>query len=217
MRYKSRLGVRTIVVWLGWLAACGTAPSGAPELSVQGARGPGLPGPSDDAAFEAESDTPGTVADSGGEVSSAERDGIPEGLIGVERFDASGTRKVFARRLPGAVFSEIVVAESSGATWIEEVRISGTASPDRPAISADGETIAFVTGVSGVASVWTMPFVGGENPTQRTNVGVEAGKRSPGAPPAGFVPPPLASDGLVFSGDWLGWEGPSGPVTVRWR
>jgi hypothetical protein len=206
-----------MVVWVGWLVACGTSPEGRPGSPVPAARGFSS-GPSDDAALESESDPGGTdVVDSGGVLSTAERDVIPEGLIGIERFDASGARKVFARRLPGASFSELVVAEASGATFVEEVRIGGTANPDRPAISPDGQTIAFVTGVSGVASVWIMPFAGGENPTQLTNVGVEVGKRAPGAPPAGFVPPPVAADGLEFAGDWLGWEGPDGPVTVRWR
>jgi len=138
------------------------------------------------------------------------------GILGTEKVDASGQRKVFVRRPGHSATTELVVAEQIDGGWNEEVRISGAAMPERPAISPDGETIAFTSGVSGLASVWIMPFEGGVDPVQLTNVGVHLKKRSPGVPPEGFVPPPV-DDSLAFDGDELEWNGPDGPHSARWR
>lgn len=138
------------------------------------------------------------------------------GLIGIEKFDGDGDRKVFTRRVGHEFTTELVVAESVDGVWTEEIRLFGAPMPDRPAISDDGETIAFTSGISGLASVWVMPFEGGVDPVQLTNVGLHLKKRSPGAPPEGFVPPPI-DDSLAFDGDDLEWNGPDGAHSVRWR
>lgn len=138
------------------------------------------------------------------------------GVLGAERLDADGLRKVFVRRAAQGPLTELVVAEWDGAAWTESVRIAGPPAPDRPAISPDGETIAFVSGVTGVASVWVTPFEGGVDPTQLTNVGLHLVKRDPAHPPAGFVPPPIDGS-LTFDGDELSWTTPDGVVRVAWR
>jgi hypothetical protein len=138
------------------------------------------------------------------------------GIVGQPAFDASGTRKVWVRRLEGSVFTELVVAEWIDAAWVEEVRIVGRSNPDRPTIDSEGNTVAFVSGVSGLASVYVVAFDGSTDPMQLTNVGLADLRRSPGSPPDGFVAPPI-DDSLQFDGDWLTWNGPTAPLAVQWR
>jgi hypothetical protein len=82
-------------------------------------------------------------------------------------------------------------------------------SEDRPVISPDGRRLAFVSGITGVASWWVVDLDGAlpvppEDARQLTNVGVESAPRKPGHPPAGFVPVP---DGTVYTwtADGLSW------------
>ena len=138
------------------------------------------------------------------------------GIVGQIAFDASGTRKVWVRRLEASVFTELVVAEWVAGEWVSQVRIVGRANPDRPAIDPEGTTVAFVSGVSGLASVYVVPFDGSTDPVQLTNVGMAHLRRSPGSPPEGFVAPPI-DDSLTFDGDWLTWNGPLVPLAVQWR
>jgi hypothetical protein len=138
------------------------------------------------------------------------------GIVGVEAFDAGGDRKVWVRRAEGALFTELVVAERVGDAWESEVRIVGRANPDRPAIDPQGEAVAFVSGVSGLASIYVVPFDGSTDPVQLTNAGMEGMRRSPGDPPVGWLAPPI-DDSLAFEGDFLTWNGPTAPHTVRWR
>lgn len=88
--------------------------------------------------------------------------------------------------------------------------------PDRVAVSPDGTTVAFVWGITGIASVWTVPSAGGAPPSQRTNVGLEDAPRRPGEAPAGFVPPP-DSGPPRFDGDDLVWTAQGREWRVRWR
>lgn len=138
------------------------------------------------------------------------------GLLGSEKTNADGDRKVFVRRVGVQITTELVVSENLSGGWSERVLISGVTMPERPAISPDGETIAFTSGISGLASIWVMPFVGGADPVQITNVGLQLKKRAPGQPPPGFLPPPI-DESLRFEGDDLLWNGPDGPQVARWR
>ena len=80
--------------------------------------------------------------------------------------------------------------------------------PDRPALSPDGRRVAYVSGVTGVASVFVVSFDGGD-PLQLTNVGLENAPITIGRAPHGFVAPPHAGPPW-FDGDILVWESPDG-------
>lgn len=124
-----------------------------------------------------------------------------------------GTREIEVRRRVDNLFTELVAIEHRSDGDRERVLVGGSAMPDRAALSPDGTVVAYVSGVSGVASVWTVPFAGGA-PLQRTNVGLA---RPRGGPPPGFVDPPL--DGAPwFVGDELRWTVPGGgEAAARWR
>ena len=87
--------------------------------------------------------------------------------------------------------------------------------PDRVTLSADGDHIAWVSGASGLASVWVSRVLVSE-PRQLTNIGLEDAPREAGRPPAGWVPPPH-DHSLRFEQDHLVWDSPTGPQQVRWR
>lgn len=71
---------------------------------------------------------------------------------------------------------------------------------DRPVFSPDGRALAFVSGRTGIASLYRMDWPPGPRPAvQWTNVGLEQRPRVPGQPPAGFIPPPAA--GLRWAED----------------
>jgi hypothetical protein len=86
----------------------------------------------------------------------------------------------------------------------------------RPSIPR-ATTVAFVSGVSGLASIYVVPFDGSTDPVQLTNVGHGAGAPVARKPADGWVAPPI-DDSLQFDGDWLTWNGPHGaarrPVAV---
>ena len=84
---------------------------------------------------------------------------------------------------------------------------------DRPAISPDGQTVVFVSGRTGIASLWRTSVDGAE-PVQITNAHIEAGVERQGDP-EGFIPPPMRSDRLEWvsqdvvrydAGDGEYWE-----------
>jgi hypothetical protein len=62
-------------------------------------------------------------------------------------------------------------------------------SEDRPVFSPDGRQLAFVSGRTGVASLWALDLETGEE-RQLTNLGAQDRPRAPGRPPAGSLPPP---------------------------
>jgi len=84
--------------------------------------------------------------------------------------------------------------------------------PDRVALSADGEQLAWVASADGLPAVFTAPYADGA-PVQLTNRSV---RRPKGQPPVGFVPPPVREGGLSFEGDELVWEAEGQPWRVRW-
>ncbi|MDP7111613.1 MAG: hypothetical protein QGH45_06610 [Myxococcota bacterium] len=142
-------------------------------------------------------------------------------VAGLPAVAAVGDRLVYARRGDGVGLSSLEAWElGDDGAWTGPRALAEQA--DRPAISPDGERIAYVSGRSGMASVWLTYFDGGD-PSQLTNVGVtspalsevplDGPRHTPGEPPAGFVPPPLDGS-LRFDGDHLRWEAPDGPRGV---
>ena len=84
---------------------------------------------------------------------------------------------------------------------------------DRPAVSPDGKTVVFVSGRTGVASLWRTT-VDGSEPVQLTNAHIEVGVERDGDP-EGFVPPPMRADRIEWvsadvvrydAGDGEYWE-----------
>jgi hypothetical protein len=62
---------------------------------------------------------------------------------------------------------------------------------DRPHFSPDGRALVFVSGRTGIASLWGLRLDAPERPAvQLTNLGLEHQQRNPGQAPVGFVPPP---------------------------
>ncbi|MCA9494232.1 MAG: hypothetical protein KC621_30100 [Myxococcales bacterium] len=145
-------------------------------------------------------DPPVTPPELPSRVSAEAVDTAPE-RISVTRTSATG-RSVVAGWEPEALGSRLLAVEADGRS---RTLVDASWNADRPALSEDGALVAFVSGRSGIASVWVVPFEGGE-PRQLTNVGMRRVKGQPGAP-EGFVPPPV-DDSLRFDGDALVWSGP---------
>ncbi|MCB9687201.1 MAG: hypothetical protein H6735_19330 [Alphaproteobacteria bacterium] len=143
-------------------------------------------------------------------VSRATAEGVdtPPDQITVTRTSASG-RSVVAGWEEEALGSRLLAVERDGTSW---TLVDASWNADRPALSADGTRVAFVSGRTGLASVWIVPFEGGE-PRQLTNVGLRRVKGSTGAP-EGFVPPPI-DDGMHFEGEVLTWTAPDGVHRVE--
>ena len=123
------------------------------------------------------------------------------GLLGEPSFDASGRRFAFCRRTDAG--TEISMLELLDDRWsTPRSLVSGRGDPDRPALSPDGKYLSYVSGVTGIASLWLLELMGGAG-TQLTNVGIEQGLR--GAAPQGFVPVP-EREPASFEGDLLVWS-----------
>lgn len=76
---------------------------------------------------------------------------------------------------------------------------------DRPVVSPDGHAVAFVSGRTGIASLWTFPLAdGATTAVQLTNVGLEHVRHASGVAPEGFVPPPDQTT-LRWDQDGLSW------------
>ena len=78
-------------------------------------------------------------------------------------------------------------------------------------VSPDGTWVAFVSGTTGLASVWAQPLPTGAVPEpipiQVTNVGLERVRRTLGQPPEGFIPVPDRANGLRWIDDrTLAWS-----------
>jgi hypothetical protein len=88
------------------------------------------------------------------------------------------------------------------------------------AISPDGAWVVWVSGASGLASLWAAPFDGGE-PRQLTNEGVVPAGATPGHPPAGFVAPPHQGPPTVERLDdgryRAAWQAPDGEHSAVWK
>ncbi len=81
-------------------------------------------------------------------------------------------------------------------------------SEDRPTFSPDGARLVFVSGFTGVASVYVVDhpgtgIVAREHARQVTNANL--GPKRPGFAPKNFVPPPTGTD-YAWTGDNLTWN-----------
>lgn len=83
----------------------------------------------------------------------------------------------------------VALADAEG---VVTVLADGSGVDDRPSVSPDGKTIVFVSGRTGIASLWRTT-TDGEEPVQVTNGHIEAGVERNGDP-EGFIPPPLVVD-----------------------
>lgn len=133
---------------------------------------------------------------------------LAEETVGLPAISADGARWALSRQAPGPGLSALDVVELSAAGLTQKTLVS-EGSPDRVAISADGQWVAWVSGVTGVASVWAMPFDGGPA-VQLTNRDLV---RVLGEEPAGFVPPPHMSP-LQIEASTVRWTSPVGAHEV---
>ncbi|MFT5686424.1 MAG: hypothetical protein ACI8RZ_007380 [Myxococcota bacterium] len=132
-------------------------------------------------------------------------------VLGEPAISEDGTRLVFAHRDDGMTLSALdaITLTRAGLT---RRRLVSDGSPDRAAITGDGQWVAYVSGQTGIASVWVVPFDGGI-PEQLTNVGLQDAPRQSGAPPDGFIPPPHA-DPLRIDGGQVVWRSREGEHAV---
>jgi len=135
---------------------------------------------------------------------------VADEVIGVPAIDADGSRFAYSRRADGAGLSSIEAWERRADGGWNGPRVLDDHA-DRPALSPDGQRVAYVSGRTGIASIWVVPFDGGDA-IQLTNVGLEH-RHIPGHPPAGFVAPPHGGP-PSFDGDALVWEAPDGSHQV---
>jgi hypothetical protein len=133
---------------------------------------------------------------------------VAEELVGLPALSADGARWALSRKGPGPGLSVIDRVELSPA-GLEQTTLVTEGAPDRVAISADGAWVAWVSGATGIASVWAMPFAGGPA-TQLTNRDLV---RVIGEEPVGFVPPPHTAP-LQIEGDSVRWTSPAGAHEV---
>lgn len=133
---------------------------------------------------------------------------VTEGVVGSIASSASGHRHAWSRKVEGAMSTELVVEEAG-----EEHIVVSEGNPDRPALSPDGQWLAYVSAESGWASVYVLAFDGGE-PLQVSNVGLQPHKGE-GMPP-GWTAPPM-DESLAFDGDALVWDSPEGTHKMVWR
>ncbi len=136
---------------------------------------------------------------------------VAEDVIGAPSADGDGTRFAYCRQAVGEGLSSVEVwARRADGGWDGPRVLDDHA--DRPAVSPDGQWVAYVSGRTGIASVWIAPFIGGEA-VQLTNVGLEDHK-VPGRPPEGFVAPPHGGPPR-FDGEALVWDAPDGAHRVE--
>jgi len=97
-------------------------------------------------------------------------------------------------------------------TGDDRLLVDDGGSPDRPTLSADGGTLAYVSAPDGLAAVFVFELAT-ETTRQLTNLE----PRQPGrlGPPAGFVDVPRTAP--RFEGDDLVWLVGQDTVRVSWR
>jgi len=134
---------------------------------------------------------------------------LADRVIGPPAVSDAGDRIAYCRQGEGVELGSIEVWElGEGARQGPRVLAGG----DRPALSPSGEWVAFVSGRTGIASLWLVPFAGGDA-VQLTNRGLES-RWIPGQAPAGFVPPPHEGPPR-FDGDRLVWRSPAGEHSLE--
>ena len=139
-------------------------------------------------------------------------------VVGLPAIDARARRLVFSHAPQARPETEIAAVACSDGAWGEPRSLApGPGSPDRPAISPDGEQVVWVSGASGLPSLWTVAFTGGEL-RQISNQGLERATQ-PGQPPAGFIAPPEQGPARVDpmgQGSYrVSWQGADGEHSVE--
>jgi hypothetical protein len=133
---------------------------------------------------------------------------LAENALGAPAIDAAGRHLVASVERADGV--SLQAWSHTGGRWVGPRQlVTDVGRPDRPALSLDGQRVAYVSGATGVSSVYIVPFDGG-TPRQLTNASLT---RQPGMPPDGFVPPPHRGP-PVFLADTLVWDAPDGPQSV---
>ena len=115
----------------------------------------------------------------------------------VESVDVVGDHVVYVQHRTDGLLRDLIAFD---ATTARSLPLTVATTPSQPALSADGERVAFVDGRTGLTSLWLQGF-DGSAVRQLTNVDV---RRVVGRAPEGFVPSPDAGD-LSWSGDTLTW------------
>lgn len=134
-----------------------------------------------------------------GELKVAGADGVERVIAQNVRGDVQpiGTDGRLALTLRGETEQDgetaIAVANPDG---VVTVLADGDGVDDRPSVSPDGKTIVFVSGRTGVASLWRTTTDGAE-PVQVTNSHIEAGVERNGDP-EGFIPTPILVDRIEW-------------------
>lgn len=122
---------------------------------------------------------------------------LDEGVLPELALSQDGTRLAWARGGPETVLVWSPLPPDGTLRVVD----ASPCAKDRPAFSPDGRRLAFVSGCSGIASLWVLDLDSPSPPLQVTNVGLT---RVPGQEPQGFVPPPEGRD-LTWQGDTLVW------------
>lgn len=141
-----------------------------------------------------------------GEVEMTLHDGIlktPDRVLGTEVIEmpsVAGERVVFVTRRPDSMLTDLYAWD---ATDGRPHLLVGGEDPMQAVISPDGRRVAYVSGITSISAIYIVDF-GGGYPEQLTNTELV---RVPGRAPIGFVESP--SQGMVFEGDALVWEGAS--------
>ena len=128
--------------------------------------------------------------------------------VGAPALSADGSRLALAHT-GSATGLSVIDAFTIGADGVDQRVLVDSGSPDRVAIDPAGEQVVYVDGTTGLASVWAVPFEGGQ-PVQLTNVGLSA---TPGHAPERFVPPPYEGP-LRVEGQMVRWTAPDGAHEV---
>jgi hypothetical protein len=139
--------------------------------------------------------------------------------VGTPAVDKARTRFAWAHAPQARPETVVSVMRCEGRAWGEpRTLVEGPGSPDRVAISPDGAWVVWVSGVSGVASLWAAPFEGGD-PIQLTSADIDAAQASPGSPPPGFLAPPHKappSIELLETGRYrVSWLAPDGEHSLE--
>ncbi|MFM2247384.1 MAG: hypothetical protein RL071_3458 [Pseudomonadota bacterium] len=207
---------RTFALLLGAAAACAPEPPPGPETDLQplhDAEWPVAFGGRlilSGATLAHEAAAPAQAGEADGQVgeNTPALTIVAEELVGVPALSADGARWALSRKGPGPGLSVIDRVEL-GPAGLAQTTLVTEGAPDRVAISADGAWVAWVSGATGIASVWAMPFDGGPA-VQLTNRDLV---RVIGEEPVGFVPPPHTAP-LQIEGDRVRWTSPAGPHEV---
>jgi len=135
---------------------------------------------------------------------------VDEGVSPDLAFSPDESLLIYARRTPHNEADLWQVALRDGVPEAPRPLLQWPGTEDRPVVSPAGDRVAFVSGRTGIASIWLLDLETAET-RQLTNVGLDEAPRAPGSPPRGFVPPPDTAsfdwidEGLRWVADQRAW------------